>query len=75
MLLHNYYKLEIQRFHNKSVFPFSGLNVSLYVADGKVPDEKLMQENQNLVPKTQLQVQKQRTLRREELTSKYNNYR
>ena len=41
----------------------------------KVPDEKMTHKNQGSLSKTQLQVKKQRTLRREGLTSKYNNYR
>lgn len=47
----------------------------LHEASDKVPDEKLLHENQYLMSNTQLQVNKQRTLRKEELTSKGNNYR
>ena len=74
MLLHNYYKFEIRDFTINLFSHLSGVNVSLFVAHDIVPDKKLMHENQGSVSKIQQQVKKERNLRREGHTSKYDNY-
>lgn len=39
MILYTCYTLEIYRFHNRPVFPFSELIALFYVAHDDVPDE------------------------------------
>lgn len=50
-------------------------NVSLCVAQDKVPDENPVLEHQGSMSKMQGQEKKLRTAKEERLTGKYNNYR
>lgn len=60
------YKFEVQIFHSRSGFSFlfDGLNAFLYVGYDELPDEELMLEHQDLVSKTQTQVEKQKPARK-----------
>lgn len=58
--------------HNIFVFPFTGLNASLYVAHDKVPGNH---DPKDSMSKTQLQVKKQRASKGERFYGKYGNYR
>ena len=66
--------MKLKNFHNRSVFLFSALNASLYVAQDNMTDDNPVLEHQESMSKTQLQVEEQKTAKGERLTSKYSNY-
>lgn len=69
------YKFDIQGFHNRPVFQFNALNVSLFVAHDHVSDENLMFKHQDSKSETEMHAEKQKSSRDESLISKFNNYR
>lgn len=66
--------MKLKNFHNRSVFLFSTLNASLYVAHDNLTDENSVLEHQESMSKIQLQVKEQKIAKGERLTSKYSNY-